>query len=191
MPPQWRARDAAGSSCRLPLSGNSDLHAHAPPFGLAKGLGGLDDQSVDEKKRHARFKIIEQRLQGRLVDFENLGKIDISARCLRAIELDLEERTLPPAFLTATPTRSCSAAPATVTVGPSRKGDPLTTVSAPDSVAAKGFFRPIQAIKNFPRISSPHSFGPRYRRAQRRQPTSGKENGAIAEEREHASEGSI
>jgi hypothetical protein len=107
----------------LPSARDREQQAHTPRSArlLLACLRRLRNELLDEQIGHAGFEIVEQALDRRLLDLAARQPFLACTPCTSTCE----ESTLPPTFVTASATRCSSAAPATVSVCPSRKGEPV------------------------------------------------------------------
>src|ERR1700751_4424115 len=73
----------------LPLAGDTEQHPHAPAFLAAARLGRLDHQLIDEEEWHAGLELVEQLLQGRLIDLAACNEAHVTLLRLAVFEFDL------------------------------------------------------------------------------------------------------
>ena len=124
--------DAAVLLVALPLPGNAehDPDPAGAAFGQRGGLRHLHVELIDEQERHADLEVVEQLLQAGCSISQlttrptkpSLAWVPSTSTC--------DDWMVPPTLPTAVATRCSSAAPATVTVGPSRNGVPGRSADA-------------------------------------------------------------
>jgi len=127
---RWRlwpslVHDRKPSICTTPAPGNPDLRLKPSTLTATLTCPALHHEGLDHQERHVCLKIVKKPLQS---DF-----IDVAGRCYALVALlvagpaaiDFGRRTrLPPASVTALVILCNKAALATVSVWPSRNGDP-------------------------------------------------------------------
>src|SRR5258708_13358225 len=98
-PPEasWQLR-APASFRTLPLSGRCEQDPQLSASRIGERGRSLDDELIDEQKRHSGFEVVKQLLQSHLLHLATSENTDKSRLAFRALQFDLGRQDVAAAF---------------------------------------------------------------------------------------------